>query len=229
MHGLRRHQVRGWPAAPTWRAGSGGARPVVRESGPVATNLLLAGVFNVPHGDGRTVGCEQPHFEVFLTVDRSYPNRHIRSPPTTGPRSSVRSAPAGIRHASEPAWPPPSNTEDPTPDQPKGVVGRQSVEEAPQLDDATEDTSHLSNNPRAEETHPHREPGHLPLRPTRDNSAGVDQLSIVLSGTRQLRDTAVGLPFGHLRTSSPAHLGHRYPGDGRGRARLARPLTTVTA
>jgi hypothetical protein len=35
----------------------------------------------------------------------------------------------------------------------------------------------------------------MPLRPTRDNSAGVDQLSTVLSGTRQSRDAAVGLPL----------------------------------
>jgi hypothetical protein len=38
------------------------------------------------------------------------------------------------------------------------------------------------------------------VRPARNNSAGVDQLSTVLSVTRQLRGTAVGLACGHLRT-----------------------------
>jgi hypothetical protein len=165
-------------------------------------------------------------------VDRSYPNRHMKSPPTSGPRSIVRSAPAWPRSSfgmrvsrrgrlrriqrtrlqiNRKAW----------------WGGSQSRK---RRSSTTPRRTPLICQTIPEQTrHIHTASMAMPLRPTRDNSAGVDQLSTVLSGTRQSRDAAVGLPFGNFRTSSPAHLGHRYPGDGRGRARLARPLTTVTA
>jgi hypothetical protein len=135
-------------------------------------------------------------------VDRSCPNRHIRSPTTTGPRSIVRSAPAwprssfGMRVSRRGRLRRIQRT--------RLQINRKAWWGRSQSRDAAARRRHGGHLTIPEQTrHIHTEHGHLPLRPTRDNSAGVDQLSTVLSGIRQLRTRRPPSP------GSPANHRHR--------------------